>query len=217
MDAGRYGVRHEISPSPCCQCLKYNEIRCIEPIQVRFPARRAPFARPGGRRHNALVNRKSPATDHQSPPVLDDISRQIIEQLQEDGRRPYSTIGEAVGLSEAAVRQRVQRLRDTGVIQIVAVSDPLQVGLFRQAMIAINVEGPIEPVADALAEMEEIAYVVVCAGRFDVLCEAVCADDATLLELISSRIRTLPGVRNAETLVYLKLRKQIYQWGTQRS
>lgn len=149
--------------------------------------------------------------------MLDDISRQIIEQLQEDGRRPYSTIGEAVGLSEAAVRQRVQRLRDTGVIQIVAVSDPLQVGLFRQAMIAINVEGPIEPVADALAEMEEIAYVVVCAGRFDVLCEAVCADDATLLELISSRIRTLPGVRNAETLVYLKLRKQIYQWGTQRS
>lgn len=149
--------------------------------------------------------------------MLDDISRQIIEQLQEDGRRPYSTIGEAVGLSEAAVRQRVQRLRDTGVIQIVAVSDPLQVGLFRQAMIAINVEGPIEPVADALAEMEEIAYVVVCAGRFDVLCEVVCADDATLLELISSRIRTLPGVRNAETLVYLKLRKQIYQWGTQRS
>lgn len=148
--------------------------------------------------------------------MLDEISRQIVEQLQEDGRRPYSTIGKAVGLSEAAVRQRVQRLCDTGVIQIVAVSDPLQVGLLRQAMIAINVEGPIEPVADALAEMEEIAYVVVCAGRFDVLCEAVCTDDATLLELISSRIRTLPGVRNAETMVYLKLRKQIYHWGPRR-
>jgi Lrp/AsnC family transcriptional regulator for asnA, asnC and gidA len=147
-------------------------------------------------------------------PLLDDIAKQIIEQLQEDGRRPYSTIGKAVGLSEAAVRQRVQRLSDAGVIQIVAVTDPMQVGLFRQAMIAINVEGPLEPVADALAELDEIDYVVVCAGRFDILCEVICEDDASLLTLISSRIRTIPGVRYAETLVYLKLRKQSYQWGT---
>ncbi|MFB9301017.1 Lrp/AsnC family transcriptional regulator [Kibdelosporangium philippinense] len=142
------------------------------------------------------------------------MAKQIIEQLQQDGRMPYSTIGKIVGLSEAAVRQRVQRLADTGVIQIVAVTDPMQVGLFRQAMIAINVEGPLEPVADALAEMDEIDYVVVCAGRFDILCEAICPDDEGLLELISTRIRTIPGVRNAETLVYLKLRKQSYQWGT---
>lgn len=127
---------------------------------------------------------------------------------------PYSTIGKIVGLSEAAVRQRVQRLADAGVIQIVAVTDPMQVGLFRQAMIAINVEGPLEPVADALAEMDEIDYVVVCAGRFDILCEVICTDDESLLELISTRIRTIKGVRNAETLVYLKLRKQSYQWGT---
>ncbi|MEC3976181.1 Lrp/AsnC family transcriptional regulator [Amycolatopsis sp. H20-H5] len=148
-----------------------------------------------------------------TPPPLDDISKRIIEQLQEDGRRAYATIGKAVGLSEAAVRQRVQRLSDSGVIQIVAVSDPLQVGLFRQAMIAITVDGPLEPVADALAEMTEIDYVVLCAGRYDVLCEAVCADDDALLDLISKRIRSLPGVRHAETMVYLKLRKQSYQWG----
>jgi Lrp/AsnC family transcriptional regulator for asnA, asnC and gidA len=148
-----------------------------------------------------------------TPPMLDDVSKRIIEQLQQDGRRPYAAIGKAVGLSEAAVRQRVQRLSDSGVIQIVAVTDPLQVGLFRQAMIAINVHGPIEPVADALAEMDEIAYVIICAGRFDVLCEAVCEDDASLLTLISDGIRTLPGVTNAETLMYLKLRKQSYQWG----
>jgi Lrp/AsnC family transcriptional regulator, regulator for asnA, asnC and gidA len=158
------------------------------------------------------VNRKSPAP--QSPPLLDDIAKQIIEQLQEDGRRPYSTIGRIVGLSEAAVRQRVQRLSDAGVIQIVAVTDPMQVGLFRQAMIAINVEGPLEPVADALADMDGIDYVVICAGRFDILCEVICEDDASLLDLISTRIRTVPGVRYAETLVYLKLRKQSYQWGT---
>src|SRR3954470_21177290 len=109
-----------------------------------------------------------------APPVLDDISRQIIAQLQEDGRRAYATIGKAVGLSEAAVRQRVQRLSDAGVIQIVAVTDPWQVGMFRQALVAINVQGPIEPVADALAEIDEVAYVVICAGRFDVLCEIVC-------------------------------------------
>jgi Lrp/AsnC family transcriptional regulator for asnA, asnC and gidA len=149
-----------------------------------------------------------------SAPLLDDIAKQIIEQLQQDGRMPYSTIGKIVGLSEAAVRQRVQRLSDAGVIQIVAVTDPMQVGLFRQAMIAINVEGPLEPVSDALAEMDEIDYVVICAGRFDILCEVICTDDESLLELISTRIRTIPGVRNAETLVYLKLRKQSYQWGT---
>jgi Lrp/AsnC family transcriptional regulator for asnA, asnC and gidA len=160
------------------------------------------------------VNRKNSAPERPAAPLLDDIAKQIIEQLQQDGRMPYSTIGKIVGLSEAAVRQRVQRLSDAGVIQIVAVTDPMQVGLFRQAMIAINVEGPLEPVADALAEMDEIDYVVVCAGRFDILCEVICTDDESLLELISTRIRTIPGVRNAETLVYLKLRKQSYQWGT---
>jgi len=154
--------------------------------------------------------------DRPAPPVVDEISQRIIAQLQEDGRRPYATIGKAVGLSEAAVRQRVQRLSDSGVIQIVAVSDPLQIGLLRQAMVAITVDGPLEPVADALAEMAEVEYVVLCAGRFDVLCEVLCADDEALLELISHRIRTLPGVRTAETLVYLKLRKQSYQWGGHR-
>jgi Lrp/AsnC family transcriptional regulator for asnA, asnC and gidA len=146
-----------------------------------------------------------------SPP-LDDISKRIIEQLQEDGRRPYATIGKAVGLSEAAVRQRVQRLSDSGVIQIVAVTDPLRVGMFRQAMVAINVEGPLEPVADALAAMTEVSYVVMCGGRFDILAEVVCVDDASLLELISGRIRTVPGVRNAEAMLYLRLCKDSYQW-----
>lgn len=154
--------------------------------------------------------------DHESSrslPILDDTSKKIIAQLQQDGRRPYATIGKAVGLSEAAVRQRVQKLSDAGVIQIVAVSDPLQVGLFRQAMIAITVDGPLRPVSDALSEMDEISYVVECAGRYDVLCEAVCADDAALLDLVSNRLRTLPGVRHAEIMIYLQLRKQTYQWG----
>lgn len=146
--------------------------------------------------------------------ALDDVSKRIIEQLQEDGRRPYATIGKAVGLSEAAVRQRVQRLLDSGVIQIVAVTDPMQVGFSRQAMIGIRVTGDVTVVADQLAEMPEVDYVVIAAGSFDLIIEVVCEDDDHLLELISQRVRTLAGVLSTETFVYLKLRKQLYNWGT---
>ncbi|MEV5510921.1 Lrp/AsnC family transcriptional regulator [Streptomyces orinoci] len=145
---------------------------------------------------------------------VDAVSLAIIEQLQEDGRRPYAAIGKAVGLSEAAVRQRVQKLLDQGVMQIVAVTDPLTVGLRRQAMVGVGVEGDLDPVADALAAMDEVEYVVVTAGSFDLLIEIVCEDDDHLLNTINKRIRTLPGVRSTESFVYLKLRKQTYTWGT---
>jgi Lrp/AsnC family transcriptional regulator, regulator for asnA, asnC and gidA len=145
--------------------------------------------------------------------VLDDVSKAIIEELQKDGRRPYAAIGKTVGLSEAAVRQRVQRLLDNGVMQIVAVTDPLEIGFPRQAMIGVTVEGPLEPVADALAEMDEIDYVVITAGGFDLLAEVVCESDEHLLDVLSNRIRTIDGVRRTESFVYLKLRKQTYAWG----
>ncbi len=146
--------------------------------------------------------------------VLDDVSKAIIEQLQQDGRRPYATIGKAVGLSEAAVRQRVQRLLESGVMQIVAVTDPLTVGFPRAAMIGIRVEGDMEIVADKLEAMAEVDYVVITAGTYDILVEVVCEDDDHLLEVINRRIRAIPGVRHTESFVYLKLRKQIYTWGT---
>ena len=152
--------------------------------------------------------------DRQPSPVLDDISKKIIDQLQEDGRRPYAAIGKVVGLSEAAVRQRVQRLLDAGVMQIVAVTDPLQVGFSRQALLGVRIDGETEPVAEALAAMEEVDYVVMTAGSFDVLAEVVCEDDDHLLEIVSRRVRTIPGVRSTETFVYLRLRKQTYTWGT---
>jgi len=147
-------------------------------------------------------------------PQLDEISKRIIEQLQEDGRRPYAAIGKAVGLSEAAVRQRVQRLLDAGVMQIVAVTDPLQVGFARQAMIGIRVDGDITVVADRLADLQEAAYVVFTAGSFDLMIEVICEDDDHLLHLVAQRIRAMPGVRSAEIFVYLRLRKQLYNWGT---
>ena len=145
---------------------------------------------------------------------LDDVSKAIIEQLQEDGRQSYATIAKRVGLSEAAVRQRVQRLLDQEVMQIVAVTDPLQVGFRRQAMIGIRVDGDLTTVAEKLSGMSEVSYVVITAGSFDLLAEVVCEDDEQLLELLTHQIRTLPGVQTTETFVYLKLNKQHYNWGT---
>ncbi|WP_208542913.1 Lrp/AsnC family transcriptional regulator [Nocardioides euryhalodurans] len=145
--------------------------------------------------------------------VLDDVAKAIIEQLQQDGRRSYAAIGKEVGLSEAAVRQRVQRLIDSGVMQVVAVTDPLQLGFARQAMVGIAVTGALEPVADELAAMDEVDYVVVTAGAYDVLAEVVCESDEKLLELISEKIRRIEGVSRTETFMYLKLRKQTYSWG----
>jgi len=145
--------------------------------------------------------------------VLDEISKRIIEQLQQDGRQSYAAIGKAVGLSEAAIRQRVQRLQEQGVLQIVAVTDPLTLGFSRQAMIAVKCEGDMQLIADALASIEEIDYVVLTAGSFDVLCEVVCEDDDHLLDILR-RIRDVPSVTSTETFVYLKLRKQTYSWGT---
>jgi Lrp/AsnC family transcriptional regulator, regulator for asnA, asnC and gidA len=145
--------------------------------------------------------------------VLDNVSKQIIEQLQQDGRRSYAAIGKAVGLSEAAARQRVQRLIEVGAMQIVAVTDPLTLGFLRQTMIGIRCTGELDRVADHLASMDEIDYVVITAGSFDLLIEVVCENDDQLLEILS-RVRAIPSVTMTETFVYLKLCKQTYGWGT---
>jgi len=147
-------------------------------------------------------------------PPLDDVSKRIVELLQEDGRQPFVTIAREVGLSEAAVRQRVQKLIDGDVMQIVAVTDPLQVGFPRQAMIGVNCEGDVEAVAEKIADMSEVDYVVITAGGFDLLVEVVCEDDDHLLDVVMGQIRGLPGVGATETFVYLKLNKQQYRWGT---
>ena len=153
------------------------------------------------------------STRERGTATLDDVSKAIIEQLQQDGRRPYATIGKAVGLSEAAVRQRVQRLQDTGVMQIVAITDPVQMGFTSAAMIGVRVDGDIELVAKKMELMPEVDYLVVCAGSFDILAEVITEDDDHLLEVINRHVRAIPGVRSTETFVYLKLRKQIYTWG----
>ena len=147
-------------------------------------------------------------------PQLDDVSKKIIEQLQKDGRKSYAEIGKVVGLSEAAVRQRVQKLTESGVMQIVAVTDPLRLGFSRQAMIGIKCSGDTSDIAENLAQIPSIDYVVLTAGSFDIMVEVVCEDDDHLIALLNQRIRNIPGVVSSETFVYLKLHKQFYSWGT---
>jgi Lrp/AsnC family transcriptional regulator for asnA, asnC and gidA len=143
---------------------------------------------------------------------LDEVDRAIIERLQADGRMPYTRLGAAVGLSEAAVRQRVQRLIDAGTLQIVAVTDPLQLGFRRMAMVGIRAEGDTSEIAAKLEAFPDIDYLVMTAGSFDLMAEVVVEDDAGLLEL-GNRIRGVPGVRSTETFIYLGVVKQTYAWG----
>jgi Lrp/AsnC family transcriptional regulator for asnA, asnC and gidA len=147
-------------------------------------------------------------------PALDDTNKRIIEHLQRDGRMSYATLAKTIGLSEAAVRQRVQRLLDGGLMQIVAVTDPLTLGFARQAMVGVKVTGDLRVVADELAAIPEVDYVVICAGGFDLLVELVCTDDGHLLDMLNDKIRTVEGVAATETFMYLKLAKQTYAWGT---
>jgi Lrp/AsnC family transcriptional regulator, regulator for asnA, asnC and gidA len=148
------------------------------------------------------------------PVVLDDIDKAIIRELQLDGRTPYAKLGPAVGLSQAAVRQRVQRLIENGVMQVVAVTDPLMLGFKLEALIGVEVDGDLRAVASKLAEVDNVDYVVVTTGRFDLVVEVVCRDHEELLHLINDVVRAIPGVRATETFTYLHLEKQTYSWGT---
>ncbi|MET1156539.1 AsnC family transcriptional regulator [Arthrobacter sp.] len=145
--------------------------------------------------------------------AVDEVSKAIIEQLQEDGRRSYAAIGKAIGLSEAAVRQRVQKLIDSGIVQIVAVTNPLQLGFARQAMLGIKTAADLLEVSDKIAALDQVDYCLVTAGSFDILAEVICENDQDLLRLVN-QIRGIPGVLSTETFMYLSLRKQEYNWGT---
>jgi len=145
---------------------------------------------------------------------LSDLDKRIIEHLQEDGRRPFTQIATALGVSEAAVRARTNRLVEKGFLQIVGVADPEKLG-FQQALIGVRCEpGKLLAVAEALAALKEVDYVVVTAGRFDILIETVAEDNEGLLRFLNDRLQRIEGVRDTETFTYLRLVKQTYQFGT---
>ncbi len=145
---------------------------------------------------------------------LDDIDKVIVRELQIDGRVSYAQLGPRVGLSQAATRQRVQRLIDSGVMQVVAVTDPTMLGFSVQAMIGMNVSGDARTVAETIAGYEIAEYVILCAGRYDVLAEVVAADNEDLLTIVNDSIRSIDGVTDVEIMTYLRLVKQTYSWGT---
>lgn len=144
---------------------------------------------------------------------LDDTDKAIIDHLQTDGRMPFSSLGPLVGLSPAAVRQRVLHLIDEGVMQIVAVTDPTNLGFTLQAMAGITVDGDLQKTATLIAEIDEVDYVVMVSGRFDILIEVVAENMDDLIELMN-QVRVIDGVRSSELFTYMRLEKQTYNWGT---
>lgn len=144
---------------------------------------------------------------------LDDVDKVIVRELQLDGRMSYRRLAPLVGLSEAAVRQRVKRLRDSNVMQIVAVTDPLSLGYSMQAMLGVKVGAEVVETAEKISEVGSVDYTVITTGRYDVLAEVVCSDNEHLLE-VSNMVRRIDGVNDVEVMTYLRLVEQIYDWGT---
>ena len=147
--------------------------------------------------------------------MLDDLDKAIIKALQLDGRRPYAQIGRELKVPEATVRQRAERRITRGVVQVVGVTDPLAMGFGQPAFIGLHVDaGQLEVVAEAVASLEEVTYVVITAGRFDMICEVVCEDNEHLLRVLSEELARIDGVRGTETMVELRFVKESYRWGT---
>ena len=159
-----------------------------------------------------------PPLGHERGPVtrsrmLDEVDQGIIEALQENGRTSFRGIAARIGVAEATVRARYGRLVRDGILQVTGVTNPLGLGFDAMAMLGVNTAGAPQAVADELAGWDETSYVVVTAGRYDVLAEVVCTDRRHLLEL-TSRVREIPGVVTTETFLYLQLAKQVFGWGT---
>ena len=144
---------------------------------------------------------------------LDSVNRRIIEILQREGRCPFTTIAREVGISEAAVRARMQRLTDAGVLDVVAVTNPLKLGFEVMALVGVQANSDLERVARTVSDWRETSYVVITSGSYDLLVEVVCEHNRHLLEAVQ-RLREIDGVKSTETFMYLDMVKMTYAWGT---
>jgi len=145
---------------------------------------------------------------------LDEIDRKLITALQEDGRLSYSELGDLVGLTAGGARKRVKRLEERGVVQVVGVTDPLRLGYRSMAMVGVIAEGDLEELAAAISEINNVIYVVLTAGRFDLLVELIASDQESLFEAINQKLRNVAGVVRAETFTYYGIRTHRFGWGT---
>ena len=158
---------------------------------------------------------RSRSMNGRSGDEVSELDKRIIEHLQADGRRPFTQIAAELGVSEAAVRARTNRLMERGILQVVGVTDPLKLGFHQMAMIGVRCEShALVSAAERIAEMPEVDYVVITAGSYDLIIETVMEDNDALLRFLAEKLRPIEGVRETETFVYLRLVKQTYQWGT---
>lgn len=145
---------------------------------------------------------------------LDDIDRRLIAILQADGRRSFKEISEETGIPASSVRYRVQRLEESGTLQIVGVADPLRIGFDRLALIGLKCEiGKARDVCEALSKLSETSYVVLTTGPYDVMVEVVCRDVAHYTEFLHDKLPQLDGITGTETFFVLEAYKLAYGWG----
>ncbi|MBB4662768.1 Lrp/AsnC family transcriptional regulator [Conexibacter arvalis] len=144
--------------------------------------------------------------------TLDDLDRALVAALQADGRESFRNIARRLNVAEGTIRNRYERLSDAGVLDVVGVTNPLALGFDAMAMVGVKTSGRPQQVAEALSGMEEVSYVVIVAGQFDLLVEVVCTDHAHLLEM-TERLRALDGIVTTDTFVYLKLARQSFEHG----
>ena len=142
---------------------------------------------------------------------LDDADLAIINALQNDGRVAFAQIAEQLGVSPGMIRQRYSRLVEEGFLKVVAITNPMRMGYEAMAMIGIRAEGSkLLDVAEKISKLEEVIYMVISSGRFDIFAEVVCRDHADLLRFITEKLSTIEGVRESESFMHLKIVKEVY-------
>lgn len=151
--------------------------------------------------------------EEQQTYALDKMDQAIIVALREDGRMPFSEIARRLGVSPGMVRQRLQRLTDNGVLQVIAVTNPLKIGYHTMALIGVKADGNrLQEIAQQIAANEEVIYLTICSAAYNLLVEVVCIDNAHLLRFLTEKLYSVEGVRDTETFIYLDIVKETYAW-----
>ncbi|MFJ5260164.1 Lrp/AsnC family transcriptional regulator [Streptomyces sp. NPDC088387] len=143
---------------------------------------------------------------------LDAVDKTLVRRLQQDGRASYTDLGREVGLSAPAVRARVQRLTDRGLLEFAAVTNPMKLGLPVMALLGIRIDGRLADVVDELERIDSVVYLVSTAGSCDLFAEVVCQSMEELSTIIDARIRAVPGVRSVESFPYFGIHVHRFTW-----
>jgi Lrp/AsnC family transcriptional regulator for asnA, asnC and gidA len=143
--------------------------------------------------------------------LLDETDVKIVEALRADGRVAFAQIAEKLGVSPGMIRQRYNRLVEMGYLKVVAITNPSRMGLKTMAMIGIRTDGDkMLQVAEQIAALEEVIYIIIVSGRYDIMAEVICRDHADLLRFLTERLSKIKGVRETESFMHLKIVKEIY-------